>query len=74
MSYYYNQITRQEAHKIQKQNKWLKIIITILSIIIAISLAFIYNMHTELRMNQYAMEHNCTWHYSYYIDEQPVCK
>lgn len=74
MTYYYNVITRQEARKIQKQNRLLKIVIAILATIIALSLAFIYSMHTELKMNQYAMEHNCTWHYSFYLDEEPVCK
>lgn len=71
---YYNTITRQEARRIQKQNRLLKAIIAVLATIIAFAFAFIYNMHTELQMDQYAMEHNCTWQSSYYINEQPVCK
>lgn len=74
MTYYYNVITRQEARKLQKQNRLLKIAIAILATIIVFSLVFVHSIHTELRMNRYAMEHNCTWHSSYYINEQPVCK
>lgn len=74
MTYHYNIITRREAHKLQKQNRLLKIAIAILATIIVFSLAFIHSMYTELQMNKYAMEHNCTWHSSYYINEQPVCK
>lgn len=34
----------------------------------------LYNHHVDERMDAYAEENNCTWHYSYYINEQPICK
>lgn len=74
MSYDYRSISRQDARRIQKQNKLLKIVIAILATITIFSLAFAYNMYEGLKMNKYAMEHNCTWYSSYYINEQPVCK
>lgn len=74
MSYDYRSISRQDARRIQKQNKMLKIVIAVLATITILSLAFAYNMHKGLKMNKYAMEHNCTWYSSYYINEQPVCK
>ena len=74
MSYDYRSISRQDARNIQKQNKLLKIVIAVLAAITIFSLAFAYNMYNGLKMNKYAMEHNCTWYSSYYINEQPVCK
>ena len=74
MSYDYRSISRQDARKIHKQNKLLKIVIAVLATITILSLAFAYNMYQGLKMNKYAMEHNCTWYSSYYINEQPVCK
>ena len=74
MAYYYNIISREEARKIQKQNRLLKIAIAILATIIVFSLAIIHNLYTGLKMNKYAMEHNCTWYSSYYINEEPICK
>ena len=71
---YYNILTGQKAYKLQKQNRLLKIAIAILATIIVFSLAIVHSIHTELRMNRYAMEHNCTWQTSYFINEQPVCK
>lgn len=73
MTRYYEPITRQEV-KLQKQNRLLKIAIAILATIIVFSFAFIHSIYTELRMNRYAMEHNCEWHYGYYLDEEPICK
>ena len=26
------------------------------------------------QMDAYAAEHNCTWHYDYYVTEEPVCR
>lgn len=26
------------------------------------------------KMERYAEQHNCEWHYSYYINEEPVCR
>lgn len=74
MAYYYNIISGEKARKLQKQNRLLKIGIVILATITIFSLAFAYNMYTGLKMNKYAMEHNCTWYSSYYINEQPICK
>lgn len=74
MSYDYRSISRQDARNIHKQNKLLKIVIAVLATITIFSLAFAYNMYEGLKMNKYAMEHNCTWYSSYYINEQPVCK
>lgn len=74
MSYDYRSISRQDARKIHKQNKLLKIVIAVLATITIFSLAIAYNMYEGLKMNKYAMEHNCTWYSSYYINEQPVCK
>ena len=74
MPYDYRSISRQDARKIHKQNKLLKIVIAVLATITIFSLAFAYNMYQGLKMNKYAMEHNCTWYSSYYINEQPVCK
>lgn len=74
MSYDYRSISRQDARNIHKQNKLLKIVIAVLATITIFSLAFAYNMYQGLKMNKYAMEHNCTWYSSYYINEQPVCK
>lgn len=33
-----------------------------------------YAQHRADRMNAYAEAHNCTWHYSWYINEEPVCR
>lgn len=30
--------------------------------------------HREQRMDNYAREHNCTWHYDFYVNEEPVCR
>ena len=27
-----------------------------------------------MRADLYAIEHNCEWHYSYYLNEEPICK
>lgn len=74
MIHYSNFISRQEARKIQQQNSWLKLAVAILAIVAGFALAFAHNYHTQLRMNSYAIENDCVWNYSYYINEQPVCK
>lgn len=33
-----------------------------------------YAQHRADRMTAYAEANNCTWHYSWYINEEPVCK
>lgn len=33
-----------------------------------------YAQHKADRMNAYAEANNCTWHYSWYINEEPICK
>lgn len=65
---------KQEMRKLQTENKAFKIVLAIMCLVAAIAFALADNYHTQLRMNQYAMKYNCEWHYSYYIDEQPVCK
>lgn len=70
----YSAISRADARKIDKQNKILKIIIVVLVITCTFAIAVAHNYKTQLRMNEYAMDNNCEWNYSYYIDEEPVCK
>ena len=60
--------------EIAKQNKILKIITLVLIIACIFAIAVAHNYKTQLRMNEYAMDNNCEWNYSYYIDEEPVCK
>lgn len=33
-----------------------------------------YAQHRADRMTAYAEANNCTWQYSWYINEEPVCK
>jgi hypothetical protein len=33
-----------------------------------------YSQHKADRMNAYAEANNCTWQYSWYVNEEPVCK
>lgn len=70
----YTSISRADAREIAKQNKILKIIIVVLVIACTFAIAVAHNYKTQLRMNEYAMDNNCEWNYSYYIDEEPVCK
>lgn len=70
----YNNISRDDITKIKKQNKALKIIVVILLIVSAFAIAFAHNFRVQLQMNEYAITNDCQWHYSSYIDEEPVCK
>lgn len=70
----YSHINRADAREIAKQNKILKIIVVLLAIACTFAIAVAHNYKTQLRMNEYAMANNCEWNYSYYIDEEPVCK
>lgn len=70
----YNSISRSDARKIAKQNKILKIIIAILLFACACAIALAHSYKTQLSMNEYAIINNCEWHYSYFIDEEPICK
>lgn len=70
----YNSISRSDARKIAKQNKILKIIIAILLFACACAIALAHSYKTQLHMNEYAIINNCEWHYSYFIDEEPICK
>ena len=71
MTYMY---TRSDAEKIAKQNKTLKIVIVILLFTCAIAIIIAHNYKVQLRMNEYAMMNDCEWHYSYYLNEEPICK
>lgn len=46
----------------------------VLGIAVALIGALLIRGHREARMEAYALEHNCEWSYSYYINEEPVCK
>lgn len=49
--------------------------ITLVAILIALlSIAYGIGQHREARMTAYAAENNCEWHYSWYINEEPICK
>lgn len=65
---------KNNAEKITKQNKALKIIVVILLFISAIAIIVAHNYKVQLRMNEYSMMNDCEWHYSYYLNEQPICK
>lgn len=52
-----------------------KKIVIVLAIFAALFGASSYIGHQrEARMDRYASEHNCTWHYDWYVTEEPVCK
>ena len=69
-----NNINKANIAKIKKQNKALKIIVVILLIVTAFTIAIAHNFKVQLHMNEYAITNDCQWHYSSYIDEEPVCK
>lgn len=46
----------------------------VLGIVAALIGALLIREHREARMEAYALEHDCEWSYSYYINEEPVCK
>jgi len=70
----YNYISRNDTRRIAKQNKALKITVVILLIVCAFAIAIAHNFKVQLRMNEYAMMNDCEWHYSYYLNEEPICK
>lgn len=52
-----------------------KKVITVLAILAALfGVSSFIGHQREARMDNYAKEHNCSWQYSWYIDEEPVCK
>ena len=69
-----NTNNENNATKMAKQNKALKIIVVILLIVSAFAIATAHSYKTQLRMNQYAIMNDCEWHYSYFINEEPQCK
>lgn len=69
-----NTNNENNATKMAKQNKALKIIVIILLIVSAFAIATAHSYKTQLRMNQYAIMNDCEWHYSYFINEEPQCK
>lgn len=57
-------------------NKTKKALIILIILIIAITFGLalcLSNIRAD-RMNAYAIAHDCTWHYGYYLNEEPVCK
>lgn len=70
----YNYISRSDARRMAKQNKALKITVVILLIVCAFAIAIAHSFKVQLRMNEYAMMNDCEWHYSYYLNEEPICK
>ena len=70
----YNYISRSDARRMAKQNKALKITVVILLIVCAFAIVIAHNFKVQLRMNEYAMMNDCEWHYSYYLNEEPICK
>lgn len=67
-------ISRQEARQINKENKQLKVALIIAVILLAVAGLIIYKQHRTISMTEYAIENDCEWYYSYYINEQPICK
>lgn len=55
-------------------NKTKKILIALACLAALFCGANMIGQHREARMDEYAKAHNCTWHYDYYITEEPVCK
>ena len=52
-----------------------KKVITVLAIFAALFGAASFIGHQkEQRMDKYANDHNCTWHYDWYLNEEPVCR
>lgn len=50
-----------------------KIIVIILAVAL-FGVLLIRKANAENRMDAYAIEHNCEWSYSWYINEEPVCR
>lgn len=69
----YNQ-SEKEIAQLKKKNTALKIIAVLLLVATVVSLVFAREQYLITRMNTYAFEHNCEWIYSYYLNEEPVCK
>ena len=50
------------------------ITITVLAGAAVLAAIAIYNYRMDYQMDAYAAEHNCTWHYDYYINKPPICR
>ena len=50
------------------------ITITVLAGAAVLAAIAIYNHRMDYQMDAYAAEHNCTWHYDYYINKPPICR
>ena len=55
-------------------SKTKKALIILIIVAIAFGLALCLSNIRADRMNAYAIAHDCTWHYGYYLNEEPVCK
>lgn len=47
------------------------LIVIIVGMIVA---CFALQAHRDARMDTYAAENSCEWHYDYYFNKEPVCK
>lgn len=56
------------------KNKTKVIIAAIFSVAALFWVQMVIEDHRADRMITYAKEHNCTWHYDYYVNEEPVCR
>ena len=57
-----------------KKEKLYKNVAIVLAVVALIATAFCIREHRIARMTAYAAKNDCEWHYSGYIDEEPVCR
>lgn len=57
-----------------RKEKLLKNIAIAFGLVALIAVAFGIREHRIARMTAYAAQHDCEWHYSGYIDEEPICR
>lgn len=55
-------------------NKTKKVVIVLAAMAALYGVADFIGAQRMARMDEYAKANNCTWHYSWYINEEPVCK
>lgn len=55
-------------------SKTKKALIILIIVAIAFGLALCLSNIRSDRMKAYAIAHDCTWHYGYYLNEEPVCR
>ena len=57
----------------RKRNTY-KVIAVVASAIALVATVYAINEHKAANMISYAAQHNCEWHYDYYINKEPVCR